>query len=217
MADPLKKLFKHIQEGMEGLADAVLGERAERLLEDEISAIDDELHRARGEHAAAKARRIANDLHQAALGEQLLATEAKVESALRGRRTQQARAAAEQVVKVEVQRNEKLSQGRELAGIEQQYAHVLEQLEARLRRLKHQRDILRASTRLQRAQATVARRQPGDATYPEPAFASAQRMKRRATDTSTRQPGNTDPPLEDPAQAVLARAEKRIKSSPRKR
>ena len=56
MPDTLKTLFKRIQEGMEGVADAVLGDRAERLLDEEIRAIDDALHGARGEHAAAKAR-----------------------------------------------------------------------------------------------------------------------------------------------------------------
>ena len=33
MPDTLKTLFKRIQEGMEGVADAVLGDRAERLLD----------------------------------------------------------------------------------------------------------------------------------------------------------------------------------------
>ena len=57
MPDALKSLFKRIQDGMEGVADAVLGERAERLLDSEIRTVDDGLHAARGDHAAAKARR----------------------------------------------------------------------------------------------------------------------------------------------------------------
>ena len=44
MPDTLKTLFKRIQEGMEGLAGAVIGDRAERLLDEEIRAVDDALH-----------------------------------------------------------------------------------------------------------------------------------------------------------------------------
>ncbi|HMM26286.1 MAG TPA: hypothetical protein PKA36_15970, partial [Pseudoxanthomonas mexicana] len=68
--------------------------------------------------------------------------------------------------------------------------------------------------------ATVARRQPGDALYPEPAFASAARMKqRRAPIEGTSVTGQRKhrKPADDPAQAVLDRAHKRITSSARKR
>jgi phage shock protein A len=220
MPDTLKSLFKRIQEGMEGVADAVLGERAERLLDGEIRSVDDGLHAARGEHAAAKARRIANEQRQAALAADIATLEAKVESALRQRRTTQAHAAATDVVRLQDHREELMGQGRDLAAQEHQLAHAAEQLEGRLRRLKHQLDILRASNSLQRAQATVARRQPGDALYPEPAFASAQRMKRRvdSTSASTATKGVAGvAATNDPAQAVLARAQKRITSSARKR
>ena len=220
MPDTLKTLFKRIQEGMEGLAGAVMGDRAERLLDEEIRAVDDALHGARGEHAAAKARRVANEQHQAALATRIGETEAKVESALRQGRTTQARAAADDVVRLQAQRSQRLEEGHELAAQERQFQHVVEQLEGRLRRLKHQLDILRASNSLQRAQATVAKRQPGDALYPEPAFASAARMKQRRAPvlgSGSSGPGKRTKAAGDPAQAVLDRARKRITSSARKR
>lgn len=220
MPDTLKTLFKQIQEGMEGLAGAVMGDRAERLLDEEIRAIDDALHGARGEHAAAKARRVANDQHQAALTARIGEIEAKVEAALRQGRATQARAAADDVVRQQAERSQRMEEGQDLATQERQFAHVVEQLEGRLRRLKHQLDILRASTSLQRAQATVARRQPGDALYPEPAFASAARMKQRrapAQGSSAASQGRNRKAEADPAQAVLDRARKRITSSARKR
>ncbi|WP_296282161.1 PspA/IM30 family protein [Pseudoxanthomonas sp.] len=220
MPDTLKTLFKRIQEGMEGLAGAVMGDRAERLLDEEIRAVDDALHGARGEHAAAKARRVANEQHQAALATRIGETEAKVESALRQGRTTQARAAADDVVRLQAQRSQRLEEGHELAAQERQFQHVVEQLEGRLRRLKHQLDILRASNSLQRAQATVAKRQPGDALYPEPAFASAARMKQRRAPvqgSGSSAPGKRTKAAGDPAQAVLDRARKRITSSARKR
>ena len=220
MPDTLKTLFKRIQEGMEGGADAVLGDRAERLLDEEIRAIDDALHGARGEHAAAKARRVANEQHQAAITARIGEAEARVETALKQGRVTQARTAADQVVHLEAERCQRMHEGHVLGTQERQFAHVVEQLEGRLRRLKHQLDILRASNRLQRAQATVARRQPGDALYPEPAFASAARMKqRRAPIEGTSVTGQRKhrKAADDPAQAVLDRARKRITSSARKR
>ena len=220
MPDTLKTLFKRIQEGMEGLAGAVMGDRAERLLDEEIRAIDDALHGARGEHAAAKARRVANEQHQAALATRIGETEAKVESALRQGRATQARTAADDVVRLQAERSQRMAEGHDLSAHERQFAHVVEQLEGRLRRLKHQLDILRASNSLQRAQATVARRQPGDALYPEPAFASAARMKQRrapAQDSDTPSQNKGRKATDDPAQAVLDRARKRITSSTRKR
>lgn len=220
MPDTLKTLFKRIQEGMEGLAGAVMGDRAERLLDEEIRTIDDALHGARGEYATAKARRVANEQHQAALAVRIGETEAKVEAALRQGRATQARAAADDVVHLQAERSQRMDEGQDLVTHERQFAHVVEQLEGRLRRLKHQLDILRASNSLQRAQATVARRQPGDALYPEPAFASAARMKRRrapAQGCGATSQGKHQKTDADPAQAVLDRARKRITSSARKR
>lgn len=220
MPDTLKTLFKRIQEGMEGVADAVLGDRAERLLDEEIRATDDALHDARGEHAAAKARRVANEQHQSAITARIGETEARVEASLKQGRATQARTTADQVVRLEAERSQRMQEGQALAAQEREFAHVVEQLEGRLRRLKHQLDILRASNRLQRAQATVARRQPGDALYPEPAFASAARMKQRrapAQGSSAASQGTNRKAEADPAQAVLDRARKRITSSARKR
>lgn len=220
MPDTLKTLFKRIQEGMDGVAGAVMGDRAERLLDAEIRSIDDALHTARGEYAAAKARRIANEQHQAALSTRIVEAEARVEAALRQDRTTQARHAADEVVRLQAERDACAGEAQELQSHERQFAHVLEQLEGRLRRLKHQFDILRAANSLQRAQATVARRQPGEAMYPEPAFASAARMKQRrgraAGASAATQSKEADADA-DPAQAVLARARKRITSSTRKR
>lgn len=221
MPDTLKTLFKRIQEGMEGLADAVMGDRAERLLDGEIRAVDDALHEARGQHAAAKARRIANEQRQAVLTSQMGEAEATVDAALRQDRLAQARTAADEVVRLETERSERMEEAQRLAALERLFAHSVDQLEGRLRRLKHQWDLLRASNSLQRAQATVARRQPGDALHPEPAFASAARMKHRRTPDLT---PPADSPVKrgkktaaDPAEAVLDRARKRITSSARKR
>ena len=118
MPDTLKTLFKRIQEGMEGVADAVLGDRAERLLDEEIRTIDDTLHGARGEHAAAKARRVANEQHQAAITIRIGEAEARVEALLKQGRATQARTAADQVVRLEAERSQRMHEGHELAAQE---------------------------------------------------------------------------------------------------
>ena len=53
MTFPWRKLFQSIQDDIEGLGDAVLGDRTERLLDDEIRGVDERLHDARNRHAAA--------------------------------------------------------------------------------------------------------------------------------------------------------------------
>ena len=71
------------------------------------------------------------------------------------------------------------------------------------------------SASLQRAQAAVARRQPGDAPYPEPAPVSAQRMRRSArpgTDATQADAAlGTTAANEDPVAEVIARIARRIK------
>lgn len=221
MPDSLKILFRRIQGGMEGLADALLGDRAERLLDEDIRDLDDALYTARGQHAAAKAQRIANDQHLATVKADISRCEADIDTALRRRQASRARTLALDVVRLQNERVERVDVSVDLSGREHQFSHVMEQLESRLRRLKHQLDILRASNSLQRAQAIVARRRSGDASpHPEPAFVSVARFNRKSrvpvVDNYTITEVLADP-VDDPTEAVLARAKKRVRSVPAKR
>lgn len=216
MTFPWRSLFQSIQDDIEGLGDAVFGDRTERLLDAEIREVDELLHRTRHEHAAAKARRIDAGQRAQQLKAGLREAEAEVEALLLRRRTGAARDAAGEVVRLQARLAEMQADASEMEQQEARFALLQSQLEHQLRRLKHQLDTHRATASLQRAQAAVARRQPGDAPYPEPAPVSAQRMRRHArgskpapaADTHTR--GAAVPPA-DAIADVIDRIARRIK------
>jgi len=217
---PWRSLFQSVQDDLEGLGDAVFGDRAERLLDGEIRNVDQLLHRTRGEHATARARRI--DAQQSAQRTKLALREAEttVESLLARRRTGAAREAAGEVVRLQAQLAELQADAAEMELHEARFAQLQSQLKHRLRRLKHQLDTHRATASLQRAQAAVARRQPGDAPYPEPAPASAQRMRRAGRAAAGDIPVGAPPPvamaaLSDPVDGVIERIGRRIKQRSR--
>ena len=215
MTFPWRKLFQSIQDDIEGLGDAVFGDRAERLLDDEIRGVDELLHNTRNDHAAAKARRIDAQQHAQRLKAEIRAAEAEVEAQLKRRRSTAARDAAGDVVRLQSQLAEMQADATEMDAQEAKFAQLQSQLEHRLRRLKHQLDTHRATASLQRAQAAVARRQPGDAPYPEPAPASAQRMRRparagaHATQADAARPDTAR--NDDPVAEVIDRIARRIK------
>ena len=215
MTFPWRKLFQSIQDDIEGLGDAVFGDRTERLLDDEIRGVDERLHDARNQHAAAKARRIDAQQHAQQLKGDLRDAEAEVEAQLKRRRTSAARDAAGIVVRLQARLAELQADANEMDAQEAKFAQLQSQLEHRLRRLKHQLDTHRATASLQRAQAAVARRQPGDAPYPEPAPVSAQRMRRPARPcidaTQADAALGTTAASDDPVAEVIARIARRIK------
>ena len=221
MTFPWRTLFQSIQDDIEGVGNAVFGDRAERLLDEEIREVDELLHRARNEHAATKARRIDGQQRAQQSKHDLRDAETEVEAQLKRRRTTAARDAAAKVVRLQAQLADL---GADLAEVEQQetgFLHLQEQLEHRLRRLKHQLDTHRATASLQRAQAAVARRQPGDAPYPEPAPASAQRMRRTARAGTNETQAHaarsaTTAANADPVAEVIERIARRVKPRPAK-
>ena len=217
MTFPWRNLFQSIQNDIEGLGDAVFGDRAERLLDEEIRAVDELLHSTRNEHASAKARRIDAQQHAQRLKADIRDAETEVEAQLNRRRASAARDAAAGVVRLQAQLAEILADATEKEAQEAKLAQLQSQLDHRLRRLKHQLDTHRATASLQRAQAAVARRQPGDAPYPEPAPASAQRMRRgtridaHAAPTHAAGRNATAAPDGDAVADVIQRIARRIK------
>jgi len=179
MTDALRKVFRRIQAGVGELGDALLGDRTERALDQEIRDIDQALHAARDDAAQIKARRIrAQDLaaeSRRALGE----LEDDVAALLRRRRKSAAREQAARLVELGERVADFDRQAGDALRSEQQIGHLIEQLEHRLRRAKHQVGTLRAAASIQRAQAAVARRQAVDARHPESAQVPASRLRNR--------------------------------------
>lgn len=175
----LAQWLARLGEDVAGVSDTLFGDKAERQLDHDIRHVDDALHVARADLAAAKARRIVAGRHEQELRAQIADATTQAEKALRTRRRTQAQAAAERIVALQALRDEAQAHAAALQAHEAALAHAIEQGEHQLRRLKQQVDILRASASLQRAQASVARRQAGPAPHPEPALAPARRARQR--------------------------------------
>lgn len=212
MSGLLGQWLARLGEDVAGVSDALFGDKAERQLDQDIRDLDDALHRVRADIATAKAARIVADQHTQDLRTRIAAFTAQAEQALRSRKRSQAREAAERIVVLQAHRDEEHARAKSLQTREAELAHVLEQGEHQLRRLKHQVDTLRASASLQQAQASVARRQSTDT--PEPALASAHRARQRKAASGPDYRTTPVSPKEatgDAADHVLERIAKRIK------
>ena len=179
MAELLKSLFKRIQEGASELGDAIHGDRIERELDNDIRAIDLHMHQARSDAATTKAQRITREEEAKRAKINIATLEAEVTDLLSRRRSSQARAKAARAVALQDEHAALQRECKELKGKEAEFAQLIVQFEDKLRRAKHQLGTLRAASGLQRAQAAVAKLQPGPAPYPESAQVSAQRARQR--------------------------------------
>ena len=180
MAELLKTLFKRIQDGASELGEAMHGDRIERGLDHDIRTIDLHLHQARNDAAAMKAQRITREDEAKRTKASIAAAETEVADLLSRRRKTQARVTAARAIALQDEYAVLQSECKELKGKEAELAHLITQLEDKLRRAKHQLGTLRAASGIQRAQAAVAKLQPGPAPYPESAQVSAQRARERA-------------------------------------
>lgn len=210
---PFKNLFQRLQDSMDELSDALSGtSTAERLLDTDIRQLDDNLHNWRQQAAALKAQRISTSEHIRDHAARIRALEADALDALRARRTSAARELAERIAGVQTEKADAKLRLTDLQTHEKQLLHVIDQGESKLRRLKHQLDTLRASESLQRAQATVAKRQSDTAAHPETAMASAKRVRQKRAGnpgTARRDASKSRPP----ADAILDRLAARLATS----
>ena len=214
MAGLLGQWLARLGEDAAGVSDALFGDRVERQLDQDIRGIDDTLHRVRADIASTKASRIVARQREQELRTRITELTSQAEQALRARKRMQAREAAERIVALQAHCDEAHAQARSLLDREAELAHVLEQGEYQLRRLKHQVDILRASASLQQAQASVARRQSAETPHPEPAMAPARRARQRKAAGGPESRATPVPSMEaagDAADDVLERIAKRMK------
>ena len=214
MSGLLGQWLARLGEDVAGVSDALFGDRVERQLDQDIRGIDDALHGIRNDLAATKARRIVAGQREQELRTRIAEITTQAEQALRARKRVQAREAAERIVALQPAFDDAQDQVATLKAREAELAHVLEQGDHQLRRLKHQVDILRASASLQQAQASVARRQLADTAHPEPAMAPAQRARqRKAADgpESRATPVSPKTAGENAADEILQRIAKRMK------
>ena len=214
MSGLLGQWLARLGEDVAGVSDALFGDKVERQLDQDIRDLDDTLHRVRADIAGTKAARIVGEQHEQDLRTRIAALTAEAEQALRTRKRTQAREAAERIVALQSHRDEERERAKSLQAREAELAHVLEQGEHQLRRLKHQVDTLRASASLQQAQASVARRRSTETAHPEPALAPAQRARQRKATGGPDSRATPVSPKEaagDAADQVLERIARRIK------
>lgn len=185
MPDTLKTVFKRIQDGVAELGDALLGDRIERALDQDIREVDQALHVARHDAATIKAGRIRAEqlVQESTLARAQL--EDEISALLRRRRKTAAREKAARLVVLAERIGELEMEAGDALRSEARINHLVEQLEHKLRRIKHQLGTLRATTSIQRAQAAVAKRQSADAQHPESAQAPARRLRNRANRAAT--------------------------------
>ena len=214
MSSPIKRLVSTVRGGVAELGSAVFGDKAMRLLDEQIRDTGDALHLAKADLDTAKARRIHAENSANTIRAELAQHEAAVAAQLAGNKTRQARQAAAAVVSVEARLQEAKTVSADHQRIEAQLALAVQQLQDQLRRLHHQADLLRATDSLQRAQASVARRQPGPEPHPEPATASAHRKKAAARKPSQSGKSRRSASAVESVDDVLARIGRRKAAQP---
>lgn len=214
MSGQLKRLVSTVRGGVTELGNAVFGDKAMRLLDEQIRDSGDALHQARADLDVAKARRIHAEDELATIRNTLAKQEAAVAAQLASSKPRQARTAAETVVATETRMQEAKAVFTDHQRIESQLAQAVQQLQDQLRRLHHQADLLRATDSLQRAQASVAKRQPGPEPHPEPATASAHRKKAAARKTARAGKSKRTTPAIESVDDVIARIGRRKAAQP---
>ncbi|WP_158601751.1 PspA/IM30 family protein [Solilutibacter pythonis] len=210
---PLRELFERLQAEVDQIEKTLRGQAAERMLDEEIREIDTALRDWRNEAAATKARILTTAEREKSLSAEIRVLESEAIAALQARRKRDATEIAGDIARREAARDDERQALRQLRQHQRAMLRVIEQGEHKQRRLKHQFDTLRASEILQRAQAAVARRQPGDAPHPESAVASVKRA-RAAKQEGTKTPRKPATTHTSAADAVLARLRARADAAP---
>lgn len=205
MTDGLRHLFRRLQDGVGELGDALLGDRAERALDQDIRNTDEALRDARAGAAVLKAKRIGSEDRVRDARARLREDEAEIAALLARRRKTAARERALALLDARQRLADLEAQAASDAQAEERLLHLADQLEHRLRRLKHQLGALRASASIRRAQEAVARREHGATAQPEPAQAARKRAGNAQPGPATRRkrPSRAPAPADDAVDALL--------------
>ena len=208
MTDGLRQLFRRFREGMGELEEALLGDRLERALDQDIHTTDAALRDTRANATAMKAKRINMENRAQALRTQAKTAEDAITVLLARRRKTAAREQATALLEMRARLAELDTQLQQAARDEATLQDLADRLDQQLRRLRHQVAALRASASIRRAQEAIARREQGETAHPEPAQAARKRAEKAGRTTSSHARRNaaashTSPSVEDPVDALL--------------
>lgn len=173
----LARLFERARAEFAGLGEALAGNHAQRIIDQEIRETDALLHGWRQELDALQARRYVARERADAVANAIEEREAQAVLALQAGDPALARDVAAAIVLLETQRDEENARVSDFDANIAQMRRVVSQSENTLRRLRHQFDTLRATESVQRAQEAVARRTPGNDGVLRTALDAAERAK----------------------------------------
>lgn len=174
----LTRIFGRVREQLAEIGESIAGDQAQRELDDGIRDTDTRLHEWRADLATFQAKRLTTQERIDGAAATIVQREAQALAALRAGRTTLAREVAAAIVRLEQARDDEQAFAAHLDERIAQMRQLIEQGENSLRRLQHQRDALRAAETVQRAQETIAGRQPGLVALPQNAIASLLRARR---------------------------------------
>ena len=215
--NPIGRLVGRVREQLAGIGESLVGNAAERTLDEQIREADEQLREWRGALAEFKARQIAARERHDVAAATVLQREAQAAAALQAGRDALAHEVALEIDRLEQARDDEAVLIAHLEACSAQMMPLVEQGERHLRRLRHRIDVLRAAQAVQRAQEAVASRAEGDTVLPRTAVESLVRARRQheaaatpdcATDTAAPSgPEALDAKLQDAGVDQRARVE----------
>ena len=179
----LARIFGRVREQLAELTESIAGNQAQRELDEEIRGIDARVRELRVGLASLQAKRVtAQERVEVAIAS-ILQREAQAMATLEAGKDALAREVAAAIVQLEQVRDDEQGFVIQLDAQIAQMRQLVEHGENSLRRLQHQLDVLRAAETVQRAQETIAGRQPGEMPLPQTAVESLLRARRQQTAT----------------------------------
>ncbi len=175
----LSRIFGRVREQLAELSESIVPNQAQRDLDEDIRASDARLHEWRAGLAELQARRFTALERIDATVAAIVQREAQALASLQAGKHALAEEVAAAIVQLEQARDDEQAFVAQLDARIVQLRHLIEEGENSLRRLQLQLDALRAAETVQRAQETVAGRQPGRSSLPQNAIESLLRARRQ--------------------------------------
>lgn len=179
------RMFGRVREQLAELGESIVGNQAQRELDEDIRDTDTHLRELRASLAGVQARRITAQERLDAAIASILQREAQALASLEAGKPALARDVAAAIVLLEQSRDAEQGFLAQLEEQATQLRFLIEQGENSLRRLQHQLDVLRTAETVQRAQETIAGRQRGSSALPQTAVESLLRARQQQPATET--------------------------------
>jgi phage shock protein A len=173
------RMLGRVREQLAELGESIVGNQAQRVLDEDIRDADGHLRELRASLAAVQARRVTAQERLDAAIASILQREAQALASLEAGKPALARDVAAAIVLLEERRDDEQAFLAQLDEQAMQLRLLIEQGENGLRRLQHRLDVLRTAETVQRAQETIAGRQHDASALPQTAIESLLRARQQ--------------------------------------